>query len=197
MLSILASFALIAWLLSPSRDHLRTDISLEDRRRMECRGSSMDGRRPNVSAYAPRADLDLHSSDGLIVCQQKILAPGLRSAKIEDLLQNTQPFTERLLRQMQGEQAWKTKAWQIEVLIAAPLLQQKLSFAVKTRLVQADYQVLNRAKVSESLIASGLDEWRERCSSLPTDARLFVYLANPQSSLLSAAACTEEGWKWL
>lgn len=197
MLSLLASLLFFGWLLSPSRAHLRSQIELEDRRQLDCRGSSMDGRRANVSAYAPENDLDLHSSDSLIVCQQKILPPGLRPLRSEDLLRNSQSFAERLLRKMQLEPRWKEKDWTVEVLIERPELQQKLSFAIKTELVQGDFRIRHRTPASEPLVGLKLDEWRESCAAASTGARLFVYLPSPKSSQLQAAACTEEGWKWL
>lgn len=200
MTAFIVTLWLMSLLVTPNRQHVRSDLNLNDELRVDCTDSMNDGRRSaQESAYAPRADLDLHSSDRFIHCRSVILEPDLRPLEIDRLMHESVSFGEQISQDLK-QKKWHDRSWELYVVLDSPAANQKLSFALRTRLAEAGLSIYAQSSplsMNEALEAHSL---ASHCLNWPMhdhQGRIFVLRPSILSYSLLAGLCTKEGWTWL
>ncbi|WP_141733985.1 hypothetical protein [Oligoflexus tunisiensis] len=192
---------ILYYLTSPSRDHVRSDIDLYDRGRLDCQFSSMDGRKTrHGSSYHDDIDILYHSSDSVVSCQSLILAGIHRPFFLDLTLSRLDDFTEELRVQLQTRFAQQIKLWTVTVFHSNDSLHGKVLTAVKVALAEGSIPVAQQVPQIR-LFSAEVPLLPEACALMDFKDRSIGYLliveTNLKASTLQAAACTAEGWIWL
>lgn len=161
-----------------------------------------------IEAPGPRGELMERRA---VVCRERMMQPGLRSARDEAILSTLQAEVSALaseaaaLRPDLAEQTWLVETYYPSVPVS-----QKVSFAAKDALVRAglsvsdrapgigaaDLQVITRMPPEQAYPAACL-RYRQTGSLGEDDVLLAVVHRDPRETILHAGLCSGGQWTWL
>lgn len=146
-----------------------------------------------------------------LVCEQRLMRPGLREARDEAVLAELDGLTTELATtagDLHPELADHT--WLVEAHYPSPQVAAKLTFATKDVLVRRGLAVSDRAPILsandlEILTRLAPDEayeaacvrYAQNGSVRPDDALLAVVSRDARETILHAGLCVDGRWSWL
>lgn len=202
MIPFILAILIGAVLITPSAKHVRSEIEMGERPPIECTPTVRDGRRSALeSTYAPHADLDMDSNEGMIRCRQLIMPPGLRSSNLEAIFANLQSFAANLSTKLATDQSFQNLHWRLVIFLDAPQINQKIAFALRTHLTESGLHIHHQLPLDQLPEIEILQDSPSRICDTQTqhnkDGLLYIYRSTVLSDTLRAAVCTPRGWAWL
>lgn len=146
-----------------------------------------------------------------VVCEERLLRPGLRDPLDEALLSELDPMT----RALAGAAASRypelgASTWLVEVFVANPQVATKVSFGTKNALLESGLAVSDRTPTlglsdlevilrmpPEEAYPTACVRWFATGSLGPRDALLAVLTLDPRETILHSGLCVAGRWAWL
>lgn len=162
----------------------------------------------DVPPVAPRGEFAVRDA---LVCNQRLLRPGLRDDRDEAVLSGLRPLVTELTASVGDlHRDLSARTWLVEVYYPSVPVSAKLSFATKNELVgqglrvsdrtptlsAGDLDVLTRMPPAEAYPAA-CRRYRDNGSLGADDVLLAVVSRDPRETTLHAGVCTDGGWAWL
>ncbi len=146
-----------------------------------------------------------------VVCEERLLRPGLRDPVDDALLSELEPMTTALAETSASRYPeLGASTWLVEVFVANPQVATKVSFATKNALMESGLQVSDRTPTlgvgdlevitrmqPEDAYPTACVRWFATGSLGPNDALLAVISLDPRETILHGGLCVAGRWAWL
>lgn len=152
-------------------------------------------------------DVESHT----VVCEERLLRPGLRDPVDDALLSELEPMTAALAATAASRYPdLGASTWLVEVFVANPQVATKVSFATKNALMESGLAVSDRTPIlglddlevilrmpPEEAYPTACARWSATGSLGSDDALLAVVSLDPRETILHAGLCMAGRWTWL
>ena len=146
-----------------------------------------------------------------VVCRERLMRPGLRSAQDEAVLADLDATAKELAASVQSlrpDLAGHT--WLVESYYPDNPISEKISFAAKNALIAEGLRVSDRTPLlgagdvdvltrmePDAATPAACARYAANGSVGEGDALLVILARDTRSTVLQAGLCTAEGWSWL
>ncbi len=161
-----------------------------------------------IAPARPRGD---YVERSVVVCNERVMRPGLRKAQDEAILSSLQELTSGLVataHAMRPDLADKT--WLVETHLTSGPVAAKVAFAVKNDLVLRGLAVSDRTPIlgfgdvdvitrlePEQAYAMACKRYFATGSLGPDHALLAIANLDPRETILHAGICADGRWEWV